>query len=105
METTRLRPRATVNPGQAQDIALSPDGTRAFVTSSAAGVATVVDTVTNAVLYTVRVGSGPYGIAVGPGGSKVCVVNSGSNTVSVLAPESGGTPGGAVGRNDLPSPV
>jgi YVTN family beta-propeller protein len=45
----------------------------------------VIDTATNTVIGSpIPVGSGPYGVAVTPDGSKVYVVNSGDNTVSAI---------------------
>ncbi len=44
----------------------------------------VIDTTTNAVVATVRVGSGAFGVAVAPDGKHVYVTNGGDNTVSVI---------------------
>jgi YVTN family beta-propeller protein len=44
----------------------------------------VINTVTNMVTATVKVGNFPLGVAVDPDGSKVYVANAGDATVSVI---------------------
>ena len=46
----------------------------------------VISGKTNRVIATVKVGKGPVGITVDRRSSMIYVANSGSNTVSVLAP-------------------
>ena len=76
--------------GTPDGIALHPDGKRAYVLDSAVesedgiGTVHVLDTVSLAVLATVKVGSFPAGIAVDPFGTRIYVTNGGSNTVSVI---------------------
>lgn len=48
------------------DGAVSPDGTRLYVTNPDANTVSVLNTSTNTVVATVNVGSGPYGVAVIP---------------------------------------
>jgi len=67
-------------------IALSPDGTRVYVTNSYNRVA-VIDTRTNAVVANITVGQDPERIAVGPSENRsyrVYVTNYTSGTVSVI---------------------
>ena len=54
-------------------IALTPDGSRAFVAASANVV--VIDTAAGAVSATIRTGDVPYAIAVGPDGSRAAAIN------------------------------
>lgn len=82
----------------ARRIALSPDGTLAYVTGydSTGTVATLstVETVTGKIRGTVPLGINPYGVAVSPDGALVYVANSGvfqgtePGTVSVIDPGS-----------------
>src|ERR1039457_1801790 len=71
-------------------VALSPDGTRAYVANTASGTVTVLSVDrTNpvygtSVLTTIPVGTEPYGVALTPGGRKLYVANARSNSVSVI---------------------
>ncbi|VVQ27610.1 Virginiamycin B lyase [Pseudomonas fluorescens] len=65
-------------------IAVSPDGTRAYVCNLASNTVSVIDTATNRVLTTILVGNGPAGVAVSPDGARAYVCNLASNTVSVF---------------------
>ena len=49
-------------------VAITPDGTRAYVTDSAdPGSVSVIDTASNTVIATIAVGSAPTGLAITPG--------------------------------------
>ncbi len=48
-------------------MAITPDGTRAYVTNSGESTVSVIDTASNTVINTVRVGYGPFGVAMTPG--------------------------------------
>ncbi|MFD5424148.1 hypothetical protein [Streptomyces sp. NPDC127084] len=65
-------------------VAVSPDGTRVYVTDFSGSTVSVVDTATNTVVATVPVGSGPFGLAVLPDGTRVYVTNRFDGTVSVI---------------------
>lgn len=65
-------------------VAISPDGLKLYVTSSAPNLVNVIDVATNTVTNTINVGSGADGVAFTPDGSKAYVANSGSDTVSVI---------------------
>jgi YVTN family beta-propeller protein len=71
-------------------VALSPDGTRVFVTESGgatSGDVAVIDTASNSVIATIPGFENPQGVAVSPDGSRLYVVNTtGSSTgwVSVI---------------------
>jgi YVTN family beta-propeller protein len=74
---------ATVGVGYGPDgIAVSPDGSRAYVTTTLGTVS--VDTATNAVVATVGVGAESQGLAITPDGAHVYVTNFASNSVSVV---------------------
>ena len=62
----------------------------AYITNSGDGTVSVIDTASNTVIATSRVGNGPNGVAVTPDGAKVYVANRGSRTVSVIATASNG---------------
>jgi YVTN family beta-propeller protein len=73
-------------------IAVSPEGTKVYVTvvygnestaRSTPGNISVIDTATNEVVDSVPVGIGPLSVAVTPDGKKIYVVNAGG-TVSVI---------------------
>jgi uncharacterized protein (TIGR03437 family) len=55
----------------------------AYIANGSDNTVSVIDTTTNAVTATVKVGSGPNGVAVNPAGTYVYVGNS-DNTVSVI---------------------
>jgi YVTN family beta-propeller protein len=65
-------------------IAITPDGSTAYVTNSGANTATVIDLATNTVRATIPVGTSPFGIAITPDGSTAYVANSGANTVTPI---------------------
>jgi len=67
-----------------EGIALSPDGTRAYVANSGSDSVSVVDTVSNKVIANVAVGDSPRYVAVTPDGERVYVTNTSSGTVSVI---------------------
>ena len=64
-------------------IAVSPDGSKVYVTNEYSNTVSVIDTATNTVTATVPVESYPSGVAVSPDGTRVYVVNEGG-TVSVI---------------------
>jgi S-layer protein (TIGR01567 family) len=69
-------------------VAVSLDGTRAYVTNggsfNVAGTVSVIDTSDNNVIDTYTVEKKPMGIAINPSGTKVYVANYVSGTVSVI---------------------
>jgi YVTN family beta-propeller protein len=65
-------------------VAITPDGTRAYVTINFPNTVSVIDTATNTVVATIPVGVGPIGVAITPDGTRVYVTNDDSNTVSVI---------------------
>ncbi|WP_185921697.1 YncE family protein [Streptomyces sp. WAC06614] len=67
------------------DVALTPDGSRAFVVNNASNNVSVIDTATHTVTGgPVAVGNSPTAVAVSPDGARVYVTNSGSDSVTVI---------------------
>ena len=56
----------------------------AYITNGLSDSVSVIDTVTNKVVATVPVGSGPFGVAVNPSGTRVYVGNLTLNRISVI---------------------
>jgi YVTN family beta-propeller protein len=73
-------------------VAVTPDGSRVYVTNQGDSTVQVIDTATNFLIRNqigvgalrIGVGSGPRGVAVTPDGSKVYVANQTDGTVSVI---------------------
>ena len=65
-------------------VAVSPDGSRVYVTNAHSNTVSVINTAVNTVVGTIRVGTYPTGVAVSPDGSRVYVTNFYGSTVSVI---------------------
>ena len=68
-------------------VALTPDGTRAYVTNTVSGTVSVISVNRNGrprVLTNIPVGTEPFGIVSTPNGTRMYVSNKYSNTVSVV---------------------
>ncbi len=68
-------------------VALTPDGTRAYVANTVSGTVSVVSVNRGGrarVLTTIQVGTEPYGIISTPNGTRMYVTNKYSNNVSVI---------------------
>ena len=65
-------------------VAITPDGTRAFVTNAGSDNVSVINTTTHAVTAMVKVGRNPLDVAITPDSSKAYVTNADSNSVSVI---------------------
>ena len=63
---------------------MDPAGTKVFVTNFFSQNVSVIDTATNEVISTVKVGIFSHGIAVDPDGKKVYVTNLLNSYVSVI---------------------
>jgi YVTN family beta-propeller protein len=59
-------------------LAVTPDGTKVYVTNNGANTVSIIDTVLNKEIASIPVASIPLGIAVTPDGNTVFVANSGS---------------------------
>jgi YVTN family beta-propeller protein len=66
-------------------VAVSPDGTRAYVVNADPGTVSVIGTATNQVIATIHGFSSPEAVAAGPGGTHIYVTNGTiPGTVSVI---------------------
>jgi YVTN family beta-propeller protein len=72
-------------PYSGQQIAVLPNGTRSYMTSSGANTVVPVNLVTGASESAIAVGQHPFGIAAGPNSRRVYATNYFSNTLSVIA--------------------
>jgi YVTN family beta-propeller protein len=76
---------ATVKVGnEPRGIAISPDGSVAYVANFQDGTLSVLKTATNTVIDTIAVGAGPLGVTFAPDGTKAYVVNGFDDSVSVV---------------------
>ena len=66
-------------------MAISPDGSHAYVPNYADNTVSVIDTVTNTVSTTIAVGKYPGGVVVSPDGSRLYVANFSRSNVSVVS--------------------
>src|SRR5271167_3682397 len=64
--------------------AVSPDGTRAYVTNYSSSNVSIIDTASKKVVKNVTTDSSPVGVVVSPDNSKAYVANSDSNSVTVI---------------------
>ena len=65
-------------------VAITPDGTKAYVANRGSDIVSVIDTATNTVTAMVNVGSGPTGVVVTPDGKKAYVTNLYGSDVSII---------------------
>jgi len=85
IDTTSNTVVATVGVGGSTlEVAITPDGTRVYVTNGNDNTVSVVDAASNTVVATVRVGALPFGVAITPDGTRAYVTNSGVASVSGL---------------------
>ena len=70
--------------GSPYKVAVSPDGTRAYVTNAGTSTVSVIDTASNAVTATISVGGGPVGIAISPDGATAYVTDVNGTTAAVV---------------------
>jgi YVTN family beta-propeller protein len=66
------------------EVAITPDGSRAYVTINALNLVSVIDTTINTVIATIPVGLGPIGVATTPDGTRAYVADNDANTISVI---------------------
>jgi YVTN family beta-propeller protein len=70
--------------GHPDVVAVSPDGTHAYVTTFTDGTVLVIDTATNTVITTIPVGVVVVGVAVSPDGTVAYVTELSTGTVVVI---------------------
>jgi len=92
IETASNMVTATITPSgpsRPVGVAVTPDGSRVYVTNQlfdpASATVSVIATATNTVTAYIPVGIEASGVAITPDGRKVYVVNTRDNTVSVIA--------------------
>jgi YVTN family beta-propeller protein len=66
-------------------IAITPDGSRMYVSNHDVSSVTVFDTARNVPITEIAVGQNPIGLAITPDGSRAYVANQNSDNVSVIA--------------------
>src|SRR6266851_6087985 len=66
-------------------VAITPDGSRMYVSNHEASSVSVFDTATNVPLFEIGVGLNPIGLAITPDGSHAYVANQNSDNVTVIA--------------------
>jgi YVTN family beta-propeller protein len=64
--------------------ALSPDGTKLYVTTGRGGTLVVIDTKADSATASVAVGKRPWGVCVSEDGTRIYTANGPSNDVSVI---------------------
>jgi YVTN family beta-propeller protein len=72
-----------------EGVAVTDDGSLAYVTNARSGTVSVIDTATRKTT-TIKVGKKPTGVALTVDGSRALVTNAGANTVSVIDVATGG---------------
>ncbi len=83
IDTTTNTVIATITIGAGtgpQGVAITPDGTRVYVSDFGSNHVSVISTATNTVTATVTVGSNPRGVAITPNGTRAYVTNWGSGS-------------------------
>ena len=65
-------------------IAMTPDGSRAFVANTAGDTVSVINTQNKTVIGTISVGHGPQELTVSPDGTRLYVVHQADNFVAVI---------------------
>lgn len=66
-------------------MAVTPDGTEAYVANNASNSVSVIDTTTNTVASTISLGAAPYAVAITPDASEVWVTNPAADTISIIS--------------------
>lgn len=84
VETGRILAAIPTGQEVSHMVALTPDGTRAFVANIGSGSVTAVDLARGKALASVPTGEGAEGVDVSPDGKFVWVTNRAADTVSVL---------------------
>jgi YVTN family beta-propeller protein len=92
--------------GSPSGVAITPDGSRAYVTNTANDTVVPIDLATNTAGTPIPViGSGPQGIAIAPNGSRAYVTDQNSNTVTVIDLASGTVIGSPIPVGGFPQDI
>jgi YVTN family beta-propeller protein len=67
-----------------QGVAITPNGTHAYVANTDGNTVSVLNTTTNTVVATIAVGKSPTKVAIMPDGTRAYVTNWGSDNISVI---------------------
>ena len=84
--------RTIATPSTASDIALSPDGSTAYVTLLESGSVDLIDTTTRTITQTVGAGSMPQAIATSPDGYTAWITDPGGDTLAAVDTGVAGAP-------------
>jgi len=84
VETGKVESKIHTNQDVSHMVAVTPDGSRAFVTNMGSGSVTAIDLDEGRVLAQIETGEGAEGIDITPDGKEVWVTNREADTVSVL---------------------
>ncbi len=82
--TFRIEETAPAGPRRSVGVAVTPDGTKAYVTQELDDALTILDAVSDTVLGNIPVGSGPIDVAIDPDGRHAFVVNATGTTLTVI---------------------
>lgn len=100
--TFRLNTTCTIPTG----VAISPDGTQAYIACGNGNEVDVVDTTTNGVIDTIAVAGTPDSVAFKPDGTRAHVTLSGANELAIVntatATQITGSPFALTAANDTP---
>ena len=67
------------------DIAITPDGTKAYIANQVSNTVSVLNTTTNVIIKTINVGYNPSNVRVTPDGTTAYVLNWNDNTVNIIS--------------------
>jgi YVTN family beta-propeller protein len=88
IDTGRIVSQVPTGQETSHMVAVTPDGSRAFVANIGSGTVTAIDLTTGSKLADLETGEGAEGIAVTPDGSEIWVTNRGADTLAIIAPQS-----------------
>ena len=67
-----------------EQISLSADGSKVYVSNEDAGVASIIDVASNKIIDSVKVGGEPEGVTTSPNGQWVYVTSEEDNRIAVI---------------------
>jgi YVTN family beta-propeller protein len=88
IDTGRIVSQVPTGQETSHMVAVTPDGSRAFVANIGSGTVTAIDLTAGSKLADLETGEGAEGIAVTPDGSEIWVTNRGADTLAIIAPQS-----------------